>query len=53
MAMKKQIERNASSTRIGLKIMPACNAVVLHHLCNEWSEWRFSAGVAQRAIQSV
>ena len=53
MTMKKQIERDTGPTRIWLQIMPFCNAVARHHLCNEWSEWRFSARIAQRAIQSV
>ena len=52
-AMKKQIERNTGPARIRLQIMTASNAVLLHHLRNEWSEWRFSAGIAQGAIQSV
>ena len=52
-AMKKQIERNTCSACIRLQIMSACNAILLHHLRNEWSKWRLSAGVPQGAIQSV
>ena len=50
MAMKKQIQCNTGPAGIRLQIMPACDAIALHHVRDERREWCFPSGVAQGAI---